>query len=1074
MRTYEGTLSIPTYEHSGREMEPPLFANSTITGMYPFTTYLMPYKGAAEPKDYRAIFVENEYLKLTYIPDFGDRIFSVYDKLRRREMFYRNDVIKPAPYNPRNSWPQSGLELTGPHDLHTLTLHGEPFWANKTVRHEDGSISLVLGEIDPVYGMKVDFSATLHPGIAAVELKVFCYNMRDGRKPQMFWINTAINATPKTRFIYPMSRTVGHTNADVADWPLYNGIDYSWDRNNQHMLGVFGIDIYDNFQGAYQFDKDYGIFRYADRRVAQGMKLWTFGYGPGSENYVNGYTDHAGPYVELQSGRHVWDGHYEWVAPHKVEGWTEWWIPVSETGGLTTLTRDVAFNLDVQADAQSTNSKVKITLGAVRPVAGVALTVKARCGELLQRKIDLDPAKTYVADLNNIRANAAGLSEMTVTLTDPAGNVLLDYHRPDENPGRKEYTPFTRPLEQPRKSQDEMSAEELTLGAEFRLKELDEPGAQALFDAALKRDPGYSRAHLLMGITDFNDARYEPAVLHLKKAIERDPYADEAYFYLAMSQFALHQDAAGERNLYYIWPDSTYYGEREYQLGRLAFKRGAYSGAVAHFRSARGANESDLLARLALTATLRTVGDRTAAVSELSAIEALDPTNRLVQAERWFLTDDKAARTELLRLLGGQTQEAMEAVTFYRDLERPKEASKILELVEQHNQDPWGTTPEFYYNLAYDQRRAGDPSNAEASLKKARASAGKVDRFPYREASELPLAEAVQLDPNDVTARFELGCLLYFRGKPEEAIRQWEAAQAIDPQNFSVRRALGLAYAERGQPTEKAAAELERAIELNPAHVRTLDDLSALYARAGKFDDQLAVLDKALKRSPADDDLAEGVLTAELSKGRYDEAQRLIDTHQFATRHRTYSLRDKYRIMRYGLGAEAFDRGDYPQALKLFESALIPPVSLGVDTFQGQNSPRIYYYIGRTHDALGKKEEAREAYQKSITGVGQLSGDRDSWSSDNFFMVLALDRLGRHEEAVNLSKHFATFAATERDTKDSQRRAEARYLLALISKYKGESAQAGTLLQAALDARPDFLAARLELRGDALDPIKTK
>ena len=161
MRTYEGTLSIPTYEHSGREMEPPLFANSTITGMYPFTTYLMPYKGAAEPKDYRAIFVENEYLKLTYIPDFGDRIFSVYDKLRRREMFYRNDVIKPAPYNPRNSWPQSGLELTGPHDLHTLTLHGEPFWANKTVRHEDGSISLVLGEIDPVYGMKVDFSATL-------------------------------------------------------------------------------------------------------------------------------------------------------------------------------------------------------------------------------------------------------------------------------------------------------------------------------------------------------------------------------------------------------------------------------------------------------------------------------------------------------------------------------------------------------------------------------------------------------------------------------------------------------------------------------------------------------------------------------------------------------------------------------------------------------------------------------------------------------------------------------------------------------------------------------------------------
>ena len=227
-----------------------------------------------------------------------------------------------------------------------LTLYGEPFWANKIVRRVDGSITLVLGELDPVYQMKVNLSATLHPGIAALEIGVFCYNTRDGRMPQMLWMNAALPATPKTRFIYPMSRTVGHTTAEIADWPLYNGIDYSWDRNNKHMLGVFGIDIYDNFQGAYQFENDYGVFRYADRRIVQGMKLWTFGYGEGAKNYERGYTDNAGPYVEVQSGRHVWDGHYEWVSPHKVESWGEWWVPVAGTGGLTTLTRDIALNWD--------------------------------------------------------------------------------------------------------------------------------------------------------------------------------------------------------------------------------------------------------------------------------------------------------------------------------------------------------------------------------------------------------------------------------------------------------------------------------------------------------------------------------------------------------------------------------------------------------------------------------------------------------------------------------------------------------------------------------------------------------
>ena len=144
--------------------------------------------------------------------------------------------------------------------------------------------------------------------------------------------------------------------------------------------------------------------------------------------------------------------------------------------------------------------------------------------------------------------------------------------------------------------------------------------------------------------------------------------------------------------------------------------------------------------------------------------------------------------------------------------------------------------------------------------------------------------------------------------------------------------------------------------------------------------------------------------------GRYIDAERLIETHHFATRHRSYSLRDKYRLLRYGMGADAFNHGDYGRALELFESASQPPVSLGVDTFENQTSPRLDYYRGRTLEALGRKQDARRAYTRSIAGLSQLSGDRDSWSSDNFFMVLSLDRLGRAGEATQLEKHFVNFA----------------------------------------------------------------
>ena len=294
------------------------------------------------------------------------------------------------------------------------------------------------------------------------------------------------------------------------------------------------------------------------------------------------------------------------------------------------------------------------------------------------------------------------------------------------------------------------------------------------------------------------------------------------------------------------------------------------------------------------------------------------------------------------------------------------------------------------------------------------------------------------------------------------------------PDVFSYRRALGLAYAEQGSGVDKAAEQLERAVELNPAHIRTLNDLSTLYARAGRFDDQLKVLEKALRRSPSDDDLAESVLTANLSKGHYDEATRLVATHVFAPRHRTYGLRDKYRMMRYALGAQAFHRKEYQPSVDLFESALKPPVSLGVDDFQFQASPRQAYYAGRALGALGKSDEARSAYEKSIAQVKQLSGDRDSWNSENYFMVLSLEKLDRAAEAVDLERHFENFAQSELDDKLAERRAEARYLLGLIRKRQGRTAEARQLMTSALDAQPDLLAARLELRGDVLDPLPAK
>ncbi len=396
----------------------------------------------------------------------------------------------------------------------------------------------------------------------------------------------------------------------------------------------------------------------------------------------------------------------------------------------------------------------------------------------------------------------------------------------------------------------------------------------------------------------------------------------------------------------------------------------------------------------------------------------------------------------------------------------------MLKMVEPpNNKDPWGTPPVYYYTLAYDQKQAGDLNAAAENRKKAQAAAGIVERFPYRRQTVAPLEDAVKDNPNDTVARFNLACLLYFLGHKTQAVEQWAAINQIDPSDFGARRALGLAYEEDGQ-LDQAIPQLQKAADLKPDDLDTVDDLADLYARTGKFEEQLALLQKAVARTPDNDHLVEGVLNADLIQGKFQAAQEIVDHHTFLPVHRTYALRDEYRELEYGMGAQAFNKGDYQQALKYFQAALKPPASLGMDDFEMQASPRIHYYIGRTLEAMGRQQEAKQAYEDSIRGLDQLAGGgSESWSPDNFFMVFSLDRLGRKQQAADLVQQFQTVAGSRAESEDPQRSSRAHYLNGLIAEYQGNPREAKEQMSQAVQIEPDYIGPRYELSGDAISPV---
>ena len=61
------------------------------------------YEGSnPEPKEvaYRTLVLENEYLRLTFLPDLGGRIYEVLYKPTGHVETYHNPVLKPSPWGP--------------------------------------------------------------------------------------------------------------------------------------------------------------------------------------------------------------------------------------------------------------------------------------------------------------------------------------------------------------------------------------------------------------------------------------------------------------------------------------------------------------------------------------------------------------------------------------------------------------------------------------------------------------------------------------------------------------------------------------------------------------------------------------------------------------------------------------------------------------------------------------------------------------------------------------------------------------------------------------------------------------
>ena len=336
----ETRLERPWYAPGPPDPEPPLLPGFGRRGL-PVYPYTVTESLSAEPipRAFRAVEIENDYLRLTFLPELNGRLYSLYDKLAARETLFANPELKPALVGVRGPWCATGIEVNCP-SSHTVTTVDE-------VPCEWGVDEIGQGwfrahDIEAVSGAAWSCTTILEPNSARVQMITRFANPTEEPARYYLWINAAFPVAPDSRFIFPPStRQIfmegGQHPGELGylDYPVHDGVDVSVLHNLTKHSSNFAVTPDEGFFGLYHPSSDHGVVHYADPHLVPGRKVWTWGFAPDGTLWHDALSETGGPYCELQSGPLRSQLEYRTIAPGQVIEQRDVWLPIRGLGGLS-------------------------------------------------------------------------------------------------------------------------------------------------------------------------------------------------------------------------------------------------------------------------------------------------------------------------------------------------------------------------------------------------------------------------------------------------------------------------------------------------------------------------------------------------------------------------------------------------------------------------------------------------------------------------------------------------------------------------------------------------------------------
>ncbi len=959
VRAWEGTITIPTYGWA-EDVNPKFWAledriklSTTVKGaiVYPYTMQDHLYR-EKEDRTYKALFLENEYLKVTCLPELGGRLHSVLDKTQGKETFHLNNVIKPSMIAMRGAFISGGVEWNAGPQVHTVTILSPVDALVGT--NADGSAYLEVSNLEKTLRTRWTVRVTLHPGRAYLDEQIRIANPVDAINPYYFWNCTAFPCHKGTRFIYPMTLGTDHYGVKFFSWPIHEGTDLSWLKNYEIWASIFSVDCVFDFFGGYDVPADRGVVQVANHYELSGKKAWTWGqwdYGLVSQKNL---TDDDGPYIEIQSGPLPTQSDYGMLTPRQEVAWREWWYPVHGLGdGFEFATKDVA----AQTVRDGDELQLRILTTGKFPRASCILS--QRGAELLSKQLNLSPQ-----DPQTVVLSPCPEGPVDVAIRTHRGVVLARFTTPLPIP-RTEPPVRAAWAEKP---QAGLTIEEKFLRAQKLDLAMDRKKAREGYEKVLADDPGYGPALRTLAILDTEAALYDDAIGRLRKAVQRDPGDGLAWYFLGVNRLKTHE---AKEALRCARRASLCSGIRAPALdlaGRAHAGLGEKQDAVEAFEKAVRLNPKDAIARDHLLVALYAAGHTASAFKRAQEAVGRNPTD-LVPRAILALQGRKqmdAFVAEVRDFVGEDDFEMLETSLHFVELGLAKEAAKLLSAVCVDAIPASERSPLPMYYLAWLEK--GTPA-ARTWLEQA-AAIHKDYVFPSRPEELAVLDHALQENPQDAWAHLHIGNLYAHLGRAVEAAGHWQRAVALDRSLSVGWRNLGLyAWAEKNDLGE-AAAFYRKAIEARPKDQTLYRDLAEILIAQEKRPEAIALLESTPPDKLRRADVIILLAQTYLDERRYDDTINLLESTPYFVNWEGQTITwDLFHRAHMDRGRIRFDGQDFAGALQDFQAALTYPENIGVGRSNKPQEAAAQYWRGKALQALGRLEEAKAAWREGAAGV---------------------------------------------------------------------------------------------------------